>query len=261
MMRALHTAGTGMIAQQTNLDVIANNLANVNTSGFKQQRAEFQDMVYQTLRASGAATSPGTNMPQSSQVGLGAHYSASSTNFQQGAPVNTGDPTNLFINGQGFFQIQKDGETFYTRDGSFRLDAEGQLVTVDGYLVDPGITVPNGASELTISVNGTVSAKLPGNNETTQLGELQLAVFTNPAGLTRVGQNLFRAGGASGDAQVVAPGAGGSGSIQQGFVEGSNVQIVEEMVRMITAQRAYEINSKAIQTADDMLGILNNLKR
>jgi flagellar basal-body rod protein FlgG len=250
-----------MIAQQTNLDVIANNLANVNTTGFKQQRAEFQDMVYQTLRASGAATSPGSNMPQSSQVGLGAHFSASSTSFQTGAQVNTGNPTNLYISGQGFFQIQKDGDTFYTRDGSFRLDAEGQLVTVDGYLVDPGVTVPGGSTELTISDNGSVWAKLDGSDDVTQLGEIQLAVFTNPAGLTRVGQNLFRAGGASGEPQVVAPGAGGSGSIEAGFVEGSNVQIVEEMVRMITAQRAYEINSKAIQTADDMLGILNNLKR
>lgn len=261
MMRALSTAGTGMVAQQMNLDIIANNLANVNTTAFKQQRAEFQDLMYQTFRASGAQTTLNSQLPESAQAGLGVRFSASATSFAQGSFIPTGDPAHVAINGNGFFPIQKDGETLYTRDGSFRVDGAGQLVTADGYLVGDGITIPPGTTSLTISPNGIITGIQPGTNEPQELGQLQLAVFTNPGGLTRVGQNLYRSGGASGDANPVQPGTEGAGELQQYHVENSNVQIVEEMVRMITAQRAYEINSKAIQTADDMLGILNNLKR
>lgn len=262
MMRALNTAGTGMVSQQMNLDVIANNLANVNTTAYKGQRAEFQDLMYQTFRASGAATGGETRLPQSGQIGLGSRFSASATSFSAGSLSATGNPLDLAINGEGFFSVRMpSGETAYTRDGSFKRDANGLVVTSDGYPLTPEITVPAGARALTISPEGAISAILPGNNDPTDLGNVQVNLFTNPAGLTRVGQNLFLAGGASGEANSVTPGQEGSGTLQQSFLEGSNVQVVEEMIKMITAQRAYEINSKAIQTSDDMLSILNNLKR
>lgn len=250
-----------MIAQQINLDVLANNLANVNTTAFKQQRAEFQDVMYQIVRASGAPTGGESTNPEPAQIGLGTRLAATATSFAQGSFLTTGTATNIAVSGEGFFQITKNGETFYTRDGSFKLDAAGLLVTNDGYPVEPQITVPQGATALNISPEGVVTAKVPGNQDPTELGRIQLAMFANPAGLTRMGQNLYQAGGASGDAVVGAPGENGSGSVQQYVLEGSNVQIVEEMVRMITAQRAYEINSKAVQTADDMLATLNQLKR
>jgi flagellar basal-body rod protein FlgG len=262
MMRALSTAGTGMVAQQMNLDVIANNLANVNTTGFKSQRAEFQDMVYQTLRASGAAAGGASTTPEAAMVGLGSRFSASAASFATGAFQNTGNPLDVAIAGDGFFQIEMpDGSTAYTRDGSFKVDANGLVVTSDGYPLVPNLTVPVGASRPTISPTGQVTVTIPGQEEPSELGTIELAVFPNPAGLTRIGQNLYRAGGASGTATAAEPGQQGAGTLQQSMVEASNVQIVEEMVRMITAQRAYEINSKAVQTADDMLGILNNLKR
>lgn len=251
-----------MVAQQYNLDTIANNLANVNTTAFKGQRAEFQDLVYDTYRASGANNGGSASTPQASQIGLGSKFSASASNFSIGTMEASGDPFHLAINGDGFFQVtMPDGATAYTRDGSFALDSAGQLVTSDGYLIEPNIVVPAGATAVSIDQTGNVTALLPGQTDPSQLGQIQLAVFPNPAGLTRAGQNLYRAGGGSGDAQVVTPGQEGTGTINQGFLEGSNVQVVEEMVKMIVAQRAYEINSKAIQTADDMLGILNNLKR
>jgi len=262
MMRALNTAGTGMVAQQMNLDIIANNLANVNTTAFKAQRAEFQDLMYQTFRASGATSGGDAVAPSSGQIGLGSRFSASSTSFAAGSLQASGSPLDMAINGDGFFQIQMpDGRIAYTRDGSFKSDVNGLLVTSDGYALVPNVTIQPGSRAITISSSGVVTAILPGNNDPTQLGEIQIATFSNPAGLTRIGQNLFDAGGASGDAQIVTPGQEGSGGLQQSFVEGSNVQVVEEMVRMITAQRAYEINSKAIQTSDDMLSILNGLKR
>lgn len=262
MMRALNTAGTGMVSQQMNLDIISNNLANVNTTAFKSQHADFQDLMYQTFRASGAATGGETRIPQSAQIGLGSRFSASTTSFSAGSLQPTGSPTDMAINGDGFFQIRlPSGETGYTRDGSFKRDLNGLVVTSDGYPLVPEITVPAGARALTISPEGAVSAILPGNNDATELGNIEVAVFTNPAGLTRMGQNIYLAGGASGEATPVTPGTEGSGSIQQSFLEGSNVQVVEEMVKMIVAQRAYEINSKAIQTSDDMLSMLNNLKR
>lgn len=262
MMRALNTAGTGMVSQQMNLDVIANNLANVNTTAFKGQRAEFQDLMYQNISASGAANGDSAKLPQSLQVGLGSRFAASTTNLQTGSPQITGNPTDLAINGNGYFQVQMgDGTTAYTRDGGFKTDSNGLLVTSNGNPLIPNISIPNGARALTISPEGFVSAILPGNNDPTELGQIQLALFSNPAGLTRAGENLYLAGGSSGDATVVTPGQEGSGTLLQSHLEGSNVQVVEEMVKMIAAQRAYEINSKAIQTSDDMLSVLNNLKR
>lgn len=261
MMRSLNTAGTGMVAQQYNLDIIANNLANVNTTSFKQQRAEFQDLMYQTFKASGVTTGSSTVQPSAVQVGLGAAFSSSASNFGFGPLQATGNPLDVAINGEGFFQVQRTDGIYYTRDGSFKRDANGLLVTSDGYPVVPEITIPAGAIAIDIAENGVVNAVLPGNNEPQQLGQIQTATFSNPAGLTRIGQNLFQAGGASGEAVVGNPGENGAGGLRPRFLEGSNVQVVEEMVRMILAQRAYEINSKAIQTADEMLGVLNNLKR
>jgi flagellar basal-body rod protein FlgG len=265
MMRALSTAGTGMVAQQFNLDTIANNLANVNTTAFKAQRAEFQDLVYQTLSASGAGTGGSQKTPSATQLGLGSKLASTATNNTVGSMQSTGNPLDLSINGDGFFVLTRpDGSQVYTRDGSFKLSAEGDsgvLVSSEGYFVEPRIDIPSGVQALTVSEDGIITGILPGANEPQELGRLQIAVFANPAGLTRIGQNLYAEGGASGQARVVDPGQEGTGRIQSGFLEGSNVQIVEEMVRMIIAQRAYEINSKAVQTADDMLGILNNLKR
>lgn len=261
MMRALNTAATGMIGQQTNLDVIANNLANVNTTGFKEQRAEFQDLMYQTIRTSGAPTGTESSNPEPSQVGLGTRVVATATTFGQGSFLTTGAATNMAVMGEGFFQVVKDGTTYYTRDGSFKPDASGRVVTNDGYPLEPAITIQPGTVSVALSPNGVLTGVLPGTTDATELGRIQLANFANPAGLTRVGQNLFAAGGASGDPVVGEPGQNGTGSVMQYVVEGSNVQIVEEMVRMITAQRAYEINSKAIQAADEMLSNLNQLKR
>ncbi|MCB0826563.1 MAG: flagellar basal-body rod protein FlgG [Armatimonadetes bacterium] len=262
MMRALNTAGTGMVSQQMNLDIIANNLANVNTTAFKMQRAEFQDLMYQTLRASGATTGGETTLPQSAQIGLGSRFANSSTSFAAGSLQPANDPHYMAIQGEGFFQVRlPDGSLGFTRDGTFKADANGLIVTSDGYPLEPEITVPPGTNGLTIAPAGAVTGILPGSNEATDLGSIQVVMFSNPAGLTRMGQNLYVSGGASGEPQVVEPGQEGSGLIQQGFIEGSNVQVVDEMVKMIVAQRAYEINSKAIQTSDDMLSILNGLKR
>ncbi len=265
MMRALTTAGTGMIAQQYNLDTIANNLANVNTTAFKHQRAEFHDLMYQTFRASGAQSGGATKQPLPMQVGLGAMFAGTASSQAPGPQQATGQWSDLAIVGNGFFVVQKaDGGTAYTRDGAFKLSSDGDsatLVTSDGYFMEPRITIPAGTTALSVSPDGSVTGILPGNNEPQVLGNITLAAFPNPAGLTRIGQNLYEAGGSSGEAQVVTPGQQGAGTVQAGFLEGSNVQIVEEMVRMILAQRAYEINSKAITTADDMLGVLNNLKR
>lgn len=262
MTNALTTSATGMVAQQMNLEVISNNLSNVNTTGFKSQRAEFQDLMYQTMSGSGSQTGANSSLPITVQIGLGSKFSANSTNFSQGALQQTGNPTDVAVNGAGFFRIQKPDSTFaYTRDGSFKTDGTGQLVTSDGYPLDPAISIPKGASALTISGDGAVSAIAAGSNDPQKLGDIKLYMFTNTGGLTRIGQNLYTAGGASGDAQEVTPGLEGSGTLSSAFIEGSNVAVVEEMVRMISTQRAYEINSKAIQTADDMLGTVNNLKR
>ena len=261
MIRTLTTAGAGMVAQQTNLDTIANNLANVNTTGYKALRAEFQDMVYQTFRASGALADTSTSAPAALQVGLGSRFSANSVSAANGPMQATGNSLDLALQGEGFFQVQRqDGTAAYTRDGSFKRDANGLLVTGDGYHMLPEITIPAGATALAISPTGQISAILPGQNEPQQLGQITIATFTNPAGLTRIGQNLFVAGGASGDPRIGNPGENGSGTVQSGFLEGSNVQVVEEMVHMITAQRAYEMNSRVITASDEMMSTLTNLK-
>lgn len=261
MLRSLTSAGTGMVAQQMNLDTIANNLANVNTTGFKAQRAEFQDLMYQTYRASNAS-SGGLGQPVAMQIGLGSQFASTNTNFAPGGPQQTGNATDVMILGEGFFQVtMPDGTNAYTRDGSFKLDSDGSMVTSNGYKLAGDIKIETGSTAITIGPDGTIMAKLPGANDPTEVGKIEIVIFPNAGGLSRAGENLYTAGGASGDPQTVTPGTGGSGRLQGGALETSNVQVVEEMVRMITAQRAYEINSKAIQTADDMLSQLNQLKR
>ena len=256
MLRTLTTSATGMISQQYNLDTIANNLANVNTTGFKHQSAQFQDLIYQTFKGASANTS-------STQVGLGSSFSSTASDFTQGAMQATGNPLDLAINGpNGFFQVTKpDGSLAYTRDGSFTQDQKGQVVTSDGYPLDPPIVIPTNATAVAISNVGVVSVTIPGQPTPTQLGPIQLALFPNPAGMARIGQNLFSATPASGAVSMTDPGVAGASELSGGFLEGSNVQVVEEMVKMIMAQRAYEINSKCVQTADDMLSTINTMKR
>jgi flagellar basal-body rod protein FlgG len=262
MMRTLNTAATGMSAQQTNLDTIANNLSNVNTTGYKSQRAEFQDLMYQTYRISGATNGNAQLQPTSLQVGMGTRFSATGTDLSQGPSTSSNNPLDLAINGSGFFKItQADGSFAYTRDGSFQTDSTGDLVTTDGLLVSPKITFPAGSTSITVASDGTVSYVKPGDPSATILGQITVTTFTNPAGLQRVGQNLLVQTGASGTPSDFTPGTNGSGSLQSGYLEGSNVSVVDEMVKMISAQRAYEINSKAITTADDMLSIVNGMKR
>ena len=262
MLRALYTAATGMQAQQINIDTIANNIANVNTTGFKQGRAEFQDLLYQNVRTAGTASSSSTSYPVGLQLGLGTRPVATAKMFSQGDFQQTGNPLDLVIQGQGFFQVRTpSGETAYTRDGSFHLNAQGSLVTADGNVLEPQITIPQGAQNVVIGADGTVSVTLAGQTAAQTVGTIQLANFQNPAGLTPQGSNLYTSTTASGDPITAAPGQNGVGTINQGFLEQSNVDIVQEMVNMIVAQRAYEVNSKAIRTADDMLSQINNLSR
>jgi flagellar basal-body rod protein FlgG len=262
MIRALWTAATGMSAQQLNIDVVSNNLANVNTSGFKKSRVDFQDLLYQTLRPAGTAAAQGAQVPTGIQVGLGTRPAATQKIFSQGDFQQTQNPLDLVIEGDGFFQIQMpNGNTAYTRDGSFKLDAQGRLVTSDGFPVDPEITIPPESTNISVGSDGTVSVLLPGQATPQEVGQIQIAKFSNPAGLSSMGRNLFTTSAASGEPIIDSPGLNGLGSIGQGFVEMSNVKVVEEMVNLIVAQRAYEVNSKAIQTADDMLNIANNLRR
>ncbi len=254
MIRSLWIAKTGMEAQQTQLDNISHNLANVGTNGFKRSHAVFEDLIYQNLRQSGANTTEQTQLPTGLQLGLGVRTVATSRNFSQGSLQQTTGNFDMAIKGSGFFQIQMpDGTTAYTRDGSFQLDANGQVVTNNGYTVVPGITVPANALSVTIGQDGTVSATVPGQTQPQTLGQIQLANFVNPAGLEPKGQNLFTETAASGTPNAGAPNANGMGAIQQGFVETSNVNVVEELVQMIQTQRAYELNSKAVQTSDQML--------
>jgi flagellar basal-body rod protein FlgG len=260
MMRSLSIAKTGLEAQQTQLDAITHNLANVATNGYKRSRAVFEDLLYQNLRQSGAPSTAETQLPTGLQLGSGVRTVATSRNFSQGALTQTGNQLDMAINGQGFFQIQMpDGGTAYTRDGSFQVDAQGQLVTSNGYLLSPSITVPPNAQSVTVGRDGVVSATLPSATAPTVLGQLQLAGFMNPAGLEPRGGNLFTETAASGTAQTANPGSNGLGVLNQGAVEGSNVNVVEELVAMIQSQRAYEINSKAIQTSDQMLARLSQL--
>ncbi|WP_119354497.1 flagellar basal-body rod protein FlgG [Azohydromonas sediminis] len=254
MIRSLWISKTGMEAQQTQLDTISHNLANVATNGFKKGHVVFEDLIYQSLRQAGAATGEQGMLPTGLQVGLGVRPVATSRTFTQGNLQQTGNNLDVAIKGNGFFQIQRaDGSTAYTRDGAFQVNADGQLVTHAGDLVQPGITVPANALSLTIAADGTVSATVPGQTAPQVLGQLQLASFVNPAGLDPLGGNLFGETAASGAPNAGAPGTDGLGALQQGFVETSNVNVVEELVAMIQTQRAYELNSKAIQTSDQML--------
>ncbi len=254
MIRSLWIAKTGMEAQQLQLDTISNNLANVATNGYKKSHAIFEDLIYQNLRQSGANTTEQTQLPTGLQVGLGVRPVATARIYTQGVLQQTSNNLDLAINGQGFFQIQMpDGTTAYSRDGSFQLDANGQLVNNNGYTVLPGITVPPTAQSITIGVDGTVSVTLPANPTPQTVGQLQLATFINPAGLDPKGQNLFAETASSGTPNAGAPNANGIGGLQQGYVETSNVNVVEELVSMIQTQRAYELNSKAVQTSDQML--------
>ncbi|MBI3380745.1 MAG: flagellar basal-body rod protein FlgG [Aquabacterium sp.] len=260
MMRSLWVSKSGMEAQQTQLDHISQNLANSGTNGYKQSHAIFEDLMYQNLRQSGANSSEQTQLPTGLQVGLGVRAVATSRQFTQGTLTQTSNNLDLAIQGKGFFQItMPDGTTGYTRDGAFQMDAQGQLVTNNGYLVQPGITVPANATNVTIGNDGTVTASIPGQVQPQNLGQIQLASFVNPAGLEPKGQNLFAETTASGAPQTGAPTEQGMGTLSQGFVESSNVNVVQELVTMIQTQRAYELNSKAIQTSDQMLQKLGQM--
>ena len=261
MMRALYSAATGMEAQQLNMDVISNNLANVNTTGFKGSRAEFQDLLYQEIQPAGATVAQGAQRPVPIEVGLGVQTGSTETMFSEGNMQNTGNQLDVAISGpNGFYQVLlPDGTTGYTRDGSFKMDSEGNLVNSNGYQIQPQITIPANATNISIGADGTVSATVPGSTTPSTLGQLKLATFPNPAGLSQIGGNNFAPTAASGTPSVVTPGTSGTGTLSQGNLEMSNVQIVQEMVNMITAQRAYEVNSKAISTADSMLSTANNM--
>ncbi len=260
MMRSLWISKTGMEAQQTQLDAISNNLANASTNGYKRSHAVFEDLMYQNLRQVGANSSEQTTLPTGLQVGLGTRAVATARNFSQGNLQQSSNPLDLAVRGNGFFQVQMpDGTLGYTRDGSLQVDAQGVLVTNNGYALQPGITIPVGAQSVTIAQDGTVSAMLSGQTQPQNLGQIQLASFVNPAGLEPKGQNIFTETVASGTPSAGAPGLNGLGSLQQGFVETSNVNVVEELVSMIQTQRAYELNSKAIQTSDQMLQKLAQL--
>ena len=260
MIRSLWVAKTGMEGQQTRLDAIANNLANSATTGYKRAGVLFEDLMYQNLRPAGAATSDQSQLPTGLQLGLGTRVAATSRHFGQGTLQQTGNPLDLAVKGQGFLQVTlPDGTTGYTRDGALQVSATGQIVTAAGYVVQPGINVPQGALAISVAENGTVSATLQGQAAPQELGQIQLASFVNPAGLDPRGQNLFLETAASGGPQTGAPGENGLGALQQGFLEGSNVNVVEELVAMIATQRAYELNSKAIQSSDQMLQRLGQL--
>jgi len=260
MMRSLWISKTGMEAQQMQLDTISNNLANVSTNGFKRSHAVFEDLMYQNLRQAGAASSEQTQLPTGLQVGLGTRAVATARNFSQGNLQQSSNPLDVAVRGNGFFAVQMpDGTIGYTRDGAFQVSAQGQMVTNNGYVVQPGISIPAAAQSVTVGSDGTVSVVLPGIALPTAVGQLQLSGFVNPAGLEPKGQNLFGETAASGAPNAGTPGQNGLGSVQQGFVETSNVNVVEELVQMIQTQRAYELNSKSIQTTDQMLQKLAQL--
>ena len=263
MIRALYTAASGMAAQETNLDNIANNLANSSTSGFRSRRLQFEDLIYQNLIMPGAAATQQTTVVAGLQVGLGTRSAASEVIQLEGDFTQTGNPLDLAIQGQGFFQVLlPDGQTAYTRGGSFHLDGQGNLVTQDGDPVQPSVTIPANATSVTVGQDGTISVTLPGQTAAQQVGALQLATFNNPGGLNSTGNNLFLATTASGDPIVGAPGGSeGLGSVQQGMLEQSNVSVVAEFVNMIVAQRSYEANSRVVNAADQMLQDINSLGR
>ena len=259
MSEALWIAKTGLDAQQTRMAVISNNLANVNTSGFKRGRAVFEDLLYQNVRQVGAQSTQDTQLPSGLSLGTGVRTVSTEKLFTQGNTVETGNKLDVAIQGQGFFQVLlPDGTLSYTRDGSFHLDSQGQVVTASGYVVQPAITIPSDAQSVTIGSDGTVGVVTPGSATPTQVGNIQLANFVNPTGLQPIGQNLYLESGSSGSAQTGTPGLTGLGTLAQGSIENSNINVVEELVNMIEAQRAYEMNSKAIEATDRMLQYVNN---
>lgn len=260
MIRSLWISKTGLDAQQTQMDVISNNLANVSTSGFKRSRAVFEDLLYQTLRQPGAQSSQQTQLPSGLQLGTGVRPVATERIFTQGNLQQTSNNKDVAIQGAGFFQVLlPDGATAYTRDGSFQVDSQGQLVTSSGFVVQPALTIPANTESITVGRDGTVSVTQSGAAQPVQVGSLQLATFINPAGLQAMGENLYVETAASGNANTNTPGTNGAGLLSQGYVETSNVNVVEELVNMIQTQRAYEINSKAITTSDQMLQKLTQL--
>jgi flagellar basal-body rod protein FlgG len=261
-MRALQVAGTGMMAQQTNVEVISNNIANMSTTGYKRRRAEFQDLIYQNLRRVGSQSSDtGTILPSGAQVGLGVKTAAIYRIAEQGSLQQTENRFDLAIRGNGYFQVQlPSGETAFTRDGTFGLSPEGQVVTAEGFLVLPGIVIPAAARDVTINAAGEVLAKLDGQLAPQNVGQIQTAIFPNEGGLEAIGDNMFLATPASGQAQAAAPGQPGHGQLLQGFVETSNVSVVQEITRLITAQRAYEMNSRVITASDEMLSTLSRMR-
>ncbi len=262
MIRSLWTAATGMIAQQNNVDIISNNLANVNTTAFKKSRAEFQDLLYQTIRPAGVTNNIGSQYPTPIEIGHGTRLASTTKSFLTGEPVQTFNQLDIMIQGEGFFMLQlPNGETVYTRDGSFKVDGTGNLITSDGYFMVPEITIPQEASAVVIRENGEVQAVIPGQTENESIGQIKLVKFANPAGLASIGKNLYKETEGSGEPVEGIPGFEGFGTLMQGYLEASNVKVVEEMVNLIASQRAYEINAKAIQTSDDMLGLANDLKR
>jgi flagellar basal-body rod protein FlgG len=263
MIRALHTAATGMLAQQLNMDTISNNLSNANTAGFKRSRIDFEDLMYQTLRVVGSpAGTGGAEIPTGIEVGLGTRPAATQKIYSQGVFQQTDNPLDMAIEGDGFFQVKlPNGTTVYTRNGSFKKDSQGNIVTSDGYKLEPPIVVPPEALDISVAADGTVSINTQGSTTPQTIGNITLVRFVNPAGLNSTGKNLFLESAASGAPAVGVPGETGLGTISQGFIENSNVQVVDEMVNMIIAQRAYEIISKTIQGSDEMLQVASNLRR
>lgn len=263
MSRVLRTAATGMMAQQLYVDSISNNLANVNTTGFKKNKMEFQDLMYQTLRSAGSSNLQGTFVPTELQVGSGVRPVSSAKVHTQGETVFTGGSFDISINGNGFFQVIRpsDGRPVYTRDGAFKINEQGVLVTSDGWELDPQIAIPEGTIDVQIGLDGTVYAKLSDQEELQQQGQIQVVTFINAAGLKAVGQNMFEATFSAGAPNQNVPGQNGAGTTVQGYLESSNVDVVEEMVNMIVAQRAFETSSKAVQAADDMMNTSNSLRR
>ena len=260
MIRSLYIAKTGLEAQQTNLDVISNNLANVSTNGFKRSRAVFEDLLYQNVRQPGAQSSQQTALPSGMQMGTGVRTVATERIHTQGNPQSSGNSKDLMINGSGFFSVlMPDGTTGYTRDGAFQTDSNGQMVTSSGFVIQPAITIPANALTISVGRDGAVSVTTAGSNAPTQIGSIQVTTFINPAGLESKGENLYVETGASGSPNTNTPGTNGAGVVMQGYVETSNVNVVEEMVNMIQTQRAYEINSKAVTTSDQMLAKLSQL--
>ncbi|WP_312629416.1 flagellar basal-body rod protein FlgG [Scandinavium sp.] len=260
MIRSLWIAKTGLEAQQTNMDVISNNLANVSTNGFKRQRAVFEDLLYQTLRQPGAQSSEQTTIPSGLQLGTGVRPVATERIHSQGSLTQTNSSKDLAIEGQGFFQVQMpDGTTAYTRDGSFQIDQNGQLVTSSGYPIQPAITLPQDAESISVGNDGIVGVKVAGQTALQQVGQITLTTFINESGLESIGENLYRETQASGAPNESTPGLNGAGTLKQGYVETSNVNVAEELVSMIQTQRAYEINSKAVSTSDQMLQRLSQL--